>query len=64
MKNSIVNDISILSYIMAHTHKAYINVQTLARYSDIHGDISILVKRSGVEYLDCGPLSLVNLDVC
>ena len=45
MKSSIPNDISILNYIMAHT-KNYINVQTLARNADIHGDVSILVKRS------------------
>ena len=64
MKYSIASDISILNYIIARTHKVYINVQTLARYSDIHGDISILAKRSRVECLDSGPLSLVNLDVC
>ena len=64
MKYSIASDISILNYIIAHTRKVYINVQTLARYSDIHGDICILVERSGVEYLDSGPLSVVNLDVC
>ena len=64
MKYSIASDISILNYIIAHTRKVYINVQTLARDSDIHGDICILVERSGVEYLDSGPLSVVNLDVC